>query len=75
VPHEVKQRWIQAAQMRGQSLTDFIIVAANSAVTETFAEHQAIILTQRDSAALANLLENPPPLSTVMQEALRERLS
>jgi uncharacterized protein (DUF1778 family) len=75
VPREIKQRWIRAAELRGQTLTDFIIVAANEATREAFVEHESIMLTQRDQEAFAALLENPPALSSALQDALRERLS
>jgi uncharacterized protein (DUF1778 family) len=75
VPREVKQQWVQAAGLRGQTLTDFIIVAANNAMQEAFAEHETITLTRQSQEAFAALLENPPALSSAMRDALRERLS
>jgi uncharacterized protein (DUF1778 family) len=75
VPREIKQRWIQAAELRGQTLTDFIIVAANEATREAFSEHENITLTLRGQEAFAALLESPPALSPALQDALRERLS
>jgi len=75
VPEEIKRQWQSAAAMRGQTLTDFLIVAANDATTETFLEHEKIELSQRDQIRLAELLLNPPELTQTMKDALRERLA
>lgn len=75
VPEEAKRRWQSAAAMRGQTLTDFLIVAANKASAETFLEHERIELSQRDQIKLAELLLNPPELSRTMQNALKQQMA
>ena len=75
VPYDVKQRWVRAANMRGQTLTDFIIVAANTATTETFSEHEKIELSEQDQIQLAEMLIQPPQLTDVMKNAIKKRLS
>lgn len=75
VPHEVKQRWIRAANLRGQTLTDFLIVAANAATVEALAEHERVELSERDQLKLAELLTQPPQLTEAMKAALERRLS
>jgi uncharacterized protein (DUF1778 family) len=75
VPEAIKSRWQSAASMRGQTLTDFLIVAANNAASETFLEHERIELSQRDQIKLAELLLNPPELTNIMKNALRERMA
>ena len=75
VPEEAKRRWQNAAAMRGQTLTDFLIVAANKETAETFLEQERIELSKRDQVQLAKLLLEPPKLSKTMQNALRQQMS
>jgi uncharacterized protein (DUF1778 family) len=70
VPEDVKHRWQSAATMRGQTLTDFLIVAANAATTETFAEHEKIELSQKDQIKLAEMLLDPPKINDAMRGLL-----
>ncbi|MDL2298986.1 DUF1778 domain-containing protein [Synergistaceae bacterium OttesenSCG-928-D05] len=75
VPHGIKENWIRAAELRGQSLTDFVIVAANAMAVETFREHERIELSRQDQIKLAEMLINPPELSERMKQALKKRMS
>ncbi|MDL2264584.1 DUF1778 domain-containing protein [Synergistaceae bacterium OttesenSCG-928-I11] len=75
VPNDVKQKWVRAATMRGQTLTDFIIVATNNATAETFYEHEKIELSEQDQLKLAEMLLNPPELTDSMKTILEKRLS
>ena len=74
VPEEVKRRWQDAAFMRGQTLTDFLIVAANKETTETFLENERIELSQRDQIQLAEMLSKPPRVNESMCKAMQKRL-
>lgn len=74
VPEEIKRRWQDAALMRGQTLTDFLIVAANKETAETFLENERIELSQQDQAKLAEMLSMPPRVNEVMCKAMRKRL-
>lgn len=75
VPKDVKKRWLDAATMRGQTLTDFLIVAANNATAEAFMEYEKIELSKKDQIKLAELLLNPPKLSNTMQNALKLQMA
>ena len=70
VPDEIKQRWQSAAAMRGQTLTDFIIVAANAATDKTFEQEEKIKLSKRDQMKLAEMLLNPPVINESMKAIL-----
>ena len=70
VPEEIKQRWQTAAAMRGQTLTDFIIVAANNATDDIFEKEEKIKLSQRDQMRLAEMLLNPPEINDDMKDIL-----
>ena len=70
VPDEIKQRWQIAANMRGQTLTDFIIVAANDATDKIFEQEERIKLSKRDQIKLAEMLLNPPAINESMKDIL-----
>jgi len=75
VPEEVKRRWQDAAFMRGQTLTDFLIVAANKEMAETFLENERIELSERAQMQFAEMLLKPPESNKAMTEAIKKRLS
>ena len=60
--------------MRGQTLTDFLIVAANKETAETFLENDRIALSQRDQIQLAEMLSKPPQINEAMRKAMQKRL-
>jgi uncharacterized protein (DUF1778 family) len=70
VPVNLKERWQQAAVMRGVTLTDFMIMSVNGKASETFYEEEKIKLSQRDREMLTELLEGPPQFNKGMQEAV-----
>jgi len=74
VPEEIKRRWQDAAFMRGQTLTDFMIVAVNKETAETFLENERIELSLRDQVKLAEMLLSPPKVNEAMWKAMRKRL-
>jgi uncharacterized protein (DUF1778 family) len=74
VPEDIKRRWQSAATMRGQTLTDFLIVAANNAAEEVYREENRLELSERDQIALAEMLLNPPELAETMKHALKLQL-
>jgi uncharacterized protein (DUF1778 family) len=57
----------RAAELRGLSLTDFLVTSAQTAAEATIREHNVIALTTRDSIAFAEALLN----SGEPNEALR----
>ena len=74
VPLHLKKRWQQAAILRGLSLTDFLITAANSATGAVFEEEDRITLSERDSLLLAEMLTRPPRVNERLQKAISEEL-
>lgn len=50
----------QAAQLEGQSMTEFIVAAASEAAGCVIAQHQAIALSVADSEAFVDALLNLP---------------
>lgn len=72
VPEELKQRWQGAAALRGQTLTDFIIVAANKEANEIYEQEERIILSREGQIKLAEMLLNPPELPEAMKNLLKD---
>ena len=60
IPVHLKERWQRAAVIRGVTLTDFMITAANNATTEVFREEERIELSARDRKMLCEMLSRPP---------------
>jgi uncharacterized protein (DUF1778 family) len=57
---EMKAHLQRAADMRGQTLTDFVLGAAYERATVTIEESHMIRLTERDAAVFAAALEQAP---------------
>ena len=74
VPLHLKQRWQQAAALRGITLTDFLITAANNATSDIFEEEDRIALSERDSLLLSEMLARPPRLNARLHKAVSEEL-
>jgi uncharacterized protein (DUF1778 family) len=59
---ELKRLFQRAADLRGVTLSDFLIGSARQAALQTLQEHQLIQLHERDTASfVAALLEPPAP--------------
>ena len=74
VPVHLKQRWLQAAALRGLTLTDFLITAANNATGDIFEEEDRIELSEKDSLLLSEMLTRPPKLNERLYKAVSEEL-
>ena len=62
----------RAAQLEGRRLTDFCMTALTNAARRTIAQHETIVLSERDRAAFFDTLVNPPPPSERLQRAFAE---
>lgn len=60
VSAEKKQRIAQAAALRGQTITAFIVEAAEAAAEETLERHRVIRLSQAATIQFFEALDNPP---------------
>ena len=58
-----------AADLRGTSLTNFVLMSAKQAAEETIREHNIISLTARDSLVFAEALLNPRAPSAKLRAA------
>jgi uncharacterized protein (DUF1778 family) len=74
VPLHLKQRWQEAAALRGLTLTDFLITAANDATGSVFEEEDRIRLSERDSLLLAEMLTRPLRSNERLRKAVHDEL-
>ncbi len=71
IPAELKDVFVRAASLRGQTLTDFIVTSATEAAQQVVREQDVLDLTRRDQIAFANALLNPPAPSPKLRSAAR----
>lgn len=57
---EQKALLVEAAQLTGRSLSDFVVNSSVEAAKRTIEEHQIIQLSQRDQERFVEALLNPP---------------
>ena len=69
VDARIKQRAEEAAKILGQSITDFTEGAIAEKADAVLAQHDRIVLSERDFARFVDLIENPPPPTAKLREA------
>jgi uncharacterized protein (DUF1778 family) len=62
----------RAAQLERRKLTDFCVTALTDAARRTIAEHETLVLSDRDRAVFFDALVNPPPPSERLRRAVGE---
>ncbi len=73
-PEPLKSKISRAAALRGMTVTSFINGTLESAADETLDRIQARALSERDSAALLEMLSNPTrPTAALRKAATRHR--
>jgi uncharacterized protein (DUF1778 family) len=61
----------RAAEIRGQTLTEFVVSAAREAATRAIVDQEVIDLSLRDSRAFAEGMLGPPPIGASLRAAAR----
>ncbi|HJU18892.1 MAG TPA: DUF1778 domain-containing protein [Stellaceae bacterium] len=61
----------RAADIRGQTLTEFVITAAQEAATRAIVDQEVIELSLRDSQAFAEGMLDPPPVGDWLRDAAK----
>ncbi|MBA2597897.1 MAG: DUF1778 domain-containing protein [Chloroflexia bacterium] len=61
----------RAADIRGRSLSEFVVSSALEAAEATIREHEIIVLSARDSLMFAEAILNPKGPNEALQEAFR----
>jgi uncharacterized protein (DUF1778 family) len=59
LPKRIKNTLQRAADLRGQTLSDFVLGSAYDRAVATISEEQVIRLSERDSEAIARALAEP----------------
>jgi len=63
----------RAAQLERRKLTDFCTTALTEAARKTIAEHETLVLSERDRAVFFDTLVNPPTSNERLERAFAER--
>ena len=63
----------RAAEIRGITLTDFVVGAVQEAAQRTIAEAEVIRLSRADSQRFAEAILSPPPPSPALERAFARR--
>ena len=71
VTPELKELLLDAAAMRGVTLSDFLINSAHDAAVQTVEQHKIIRLKREASIQFANALLRPPKSHARLREAAR----
>lgn len=66
-----KRLFERAADIRGQTLTEFVVSVAQEAATRAILEQEIIELSLRDSEAFAAGMLSPPPIGESLHRAAR----
>lgn len=61
----------RAAELRGQSLTDFVIEAAQAAAEKVIQSHEIIVLTEKDRKVFFAALRRPPKPNAKLKAAAK----
>lgn len=62
----------RAAELKGRSITDFVVSAAQDAAQRVIEDEKIIRLSAEDQARFADALLNPPAPNAALQQALRQ---
>src|SRR5271166_6379333 len=62
----------RAAQLERRKVTDFCMTALTEAARRTIAEHETVVLSDRDRAVFFDALVSPPGLSEQLERAFAE---
>lgn len=71
IPAELKALLTRAASLQGRSLTDFVVASASEAARRVIRESEVLALSERDQAAFAEALLNPPAANEELRKAAR----
>ncbi|MGH2460375.1 MAG: DUF1778 domain-containing protein [Chloroflexota bacterium] len=71
VSPRVKALLEQAANLRGCTLTEFVVASAQAAAEDAIRRHQVLELSARDTEAFYAAIEAPPTLDAKMRDAIR----
>jgi uncharacterized protein (DUF1778 family) len=68
----IKQRAEEAAHLLGQSITAFTESALAEKAQQVLADHEKIVLSERDFERFVEIITNPSPPTPALVRAMRE---
>ncbi len=71
MPREVLGRLRRAAEIRGRTLTDFVVAAADEAACRAIEETEIIRLSLEGQRQIAAAILNPPPATAALKRAAK----
>jgi uncharacterized protein (DUF1778 family) len=71
LPHEVMTRLKRAAEIRGRTLTDFVVAAADEAACRAIEETEIIRLSLDGQRQIAAAILNPPEPTPALKRAAK----
>jgi uncharacterized protein (DUF1778 family) len=71
LPHEVMGRLRRAAEIRGRTVTDFVVAAADEAACRAIEETEIIRLSLEGQRQIAAAILNPPPATAALKRAAK----
>ena len=72
VSEEQKSLIERAAALQGRTLTDFVLTSVQEAALRAIAEHETLVLSERDRAVFFDALVNPLAPSERLQRAFAD---
>jgi len=72
IPSQVKAIIQKAAELQGQTLTDFVLASTTKAAREVIREQELLELCETDQIAFARSLLNPPKANPALKKAASE---
>ena len=71
LPHSVMSRLKRAAEIRGRTLTDFVVAAADEAACRAIEETEIIRLSIEGQRQIAEAILNPPAATPALKKAAK----
>lgn len=73
VPATVHSLLKEAADLQGQSLSEFVVASAREAAERAIVRHSEIQLSLSEQKRFAKALLNPPPVAPALRKAMKDR--
>lgn len=67
-----KALWLQAAEIQGVSLTDFVVASLQESAMKTIKAHQSMKLNQEESQTFVETILNSPEPNQALRSAAAE---
>ncbi|MCI0441371.1 MAG: DUF1778 domain-containing protein [Chloroflexi bacterium] len=72
VSRDQKELFLRAAELRGCSLSEFVVSTLQEAATRAIKESEALELSERERGVFVDALLNPPAPNRALREAAEE---